>query len=221
MLVAGDAGERRAGLALAARAHHHQLVARQIGEVVLVDEGRQVGQVAGLAGGGVDPPERAADQPDLAIMPGGDLGDGLQPGDVAGKAGDGDTLLALADQPVERRADIGLRARLAFDQRVGRIADHGEHALGADPAQRRLVGDRPDQRIGIELPVAGVEHGAERRAHDDGVGLGNRMGERDQLDLERPDGKSPGQRDLGDRRLWLKPASISLRRTSAAVNGVA
>src|SRR2546429_6612625 len=47
-----------------------------------------------------------------------------------------------------------------------------------------------DQRLGIELPVAGVQHGAGRGADDDGVRLGDRMGQRDQFEIERPDRKA-------------------------------
>ena len=52
-----------------------------------------------------------------------------------------------------------------------------------------------DQRVGVELPVAGMHDAADRGLDDQRVGLRDRMGQRDQLDIEGTDGKAPAQRD--------------------------
>ena len=83
--------------------------------------------------------------------------------------------------------DIGLRRRAAFAHRIGGIADQREAALVAERAQLGLVGRRADHRRRIDLPVAGVQHVAERRADDQRVRFRDRMRDRDQLDVERPD----------------------------------
>ncbi len=40
----------------------------------------------------------------------------------------------------------------------------------------------------VDLEVTGVEHDTLRRVHRDRVGVGHRVGDRDELDVERPDG---------------------------------
>ena len=66
-----------------------------------------------------------------------------------------------ADQFGERLRDIGLGRRAALAHRVGGIADQREAALVAERAQLGFVGRRADDRRRIDLPVAGVQHGAE------------------------------------------------------------
>ena len=80
-----------------------------------------------------------------------------------------------------------------------------------------------DQRLGIELPVAGMQHRAGRRADHQRVRLGDRMGQRDQLEVERPDreARPTSARSLIVHLAWRARASSACARSSEAVNGVA
>ena len=97
-------------------------------------------------------------------------------------------LRRLADQSLEGDGDIGLGGRDAVAHGVGRIADEGRDAFLAKLPQSRLVGGRAGQRVVVELPVAGMEHGAERRCGSrraDGSGIEWRHA--DELDVEGAD----------------------------------
>ena len=69
-------------------------------------------------------------------------------------------------------------------EHVGGIADQRMDALVADRAQRLLAGRFADDRIVVQLPVAGVEDAAVRRIDQQRIALGDRMRERDVADLE-------------------------------------
>ena len=127
-------------------------------------------------------------------MRGGGISDGFEAGHVRGEAADRDARVVAADEIDQGTPQIGLGPGGARPQRVRGIADHREDALVAEPLQRRLVGGLADQRIGIELPIPGMQHRAGRRAHDDRVRLGDRMGEGNQLEVERADLKPPRHR---------------------------
>ena len=71
--------------------------------------------------------------------------------------------------------------------------------LVADAPQHRLVGHLAQQRLGIDLPVAGMEHRAEPGADRQRIGLEDRMRHGDQLELERRQAELAAERDLGDR----------------------
>ena len=97
-----------------------------------------------------------------------------------------------ATLPLQPRTNTSRLARtlasepsLARNEDIGAVAHHGKRAFVANALQRLLVGDVAQQRIGIDLPVAGVEHGAERRADGQCIGLEDRMGHGDHLELER------------------------------------
>ena len=60
----------------------------------------------------------------------------------------------------ERAAHLGLGAGMPLDHGVGAVADHRQHALVAERGERGLVGRRADQRVRVELPVAGVQDDA-------------------------------------------------------------
>ncbi len=210
MVVAGDPRQRGARLALAPGADDQDLVAGQRHRLFLGHERRDVGEIAGRPRRFGDPPQRTAGQHHAAAMGGGDLGDGLHPRDVAGETGHDDAGVVLADQAHQTIAYLGFRAAFAFDQRVGRIADHRQHAVLAQLLERGLVGGVADQRVGVELPVAGMQHGAQRGAHHHRVGFGDRVGERDQLQLEGRDLEALGHADDGQRHLAEQPCLFQL-----------
>ena len=172
--------------------------------MILGDDRREVLQVAAVARRAHHPGHGTAGEPDPAAMGGGDLADGVQARDVGGEAGDQHPVLQAAQKLHQRRPDLGLRARLALDQGVGGIADHGEQILVAERAQRVLVVVVSDQGLRVQLPVAGVQHRTRRGPDHQRIGLGDGMGERDQLDLERPHGEAPAKRHLDDLDLVLQ-----------------
>ena len=71
------------------------------------------------------------------------------------------------------------------------------------------VGEGADQRRRIELPVAGVQDVAERRAQRQRMGLGDRVGDMDQRAVERPDAEALARRHDVDRHA-LEAALVEL-----------
>ena len=61
----------------------------------------------------------------------------------------------------------------------------------------------PDHRRRVELPVARVQHDAERGADGERVGLRDRVRDRNELQIERADIEAPVERHLLDRQLQL------------------
>src|SRR5208282_5341248 len=106
-----------------------------------------------------------------------------------------------ADDRREVLGDVRLRWALALAQHVGRIADQRQHAFFAELAQAALVGREADHRRQVELPVAGVDDEAGRRADRQGAALRYRMGDGDELDVERADVEPRSRRDDLDRNL--------------------
>ncbi len=98
VVVARDAGQRGARLALAAGADQQGLVARQVAGLVLGQKARDVREIAIVAGRLLDPIERTPDQRDIAVMGARHLGDRLKPRDIRGEAGDRHPPVIAADQ---------------------------------------------------------------------------------------------------------------------------
>jgi hypothetical protein len=92
------------------------------------------------------------------------------------------------EQVVEHPADGGLAGRVAGLLGVGGVgqqqADAGSLGDGADAGQ---VGEAPVDRGEVDLEVARVQDHALRGVEGDGEGVGHRVGDRDELDLERSD----------------------------------
>ncbi len=179
-------------------ADQHDAVARNVAGLVLGQKTRQIGEIAVLARRLFDPPQRAPDQRHLPLVRGGGQGHRFEPRHVRGKAGDRNAGVIAADQIGQRSAQLRLGPRCPGAQRVCRVADQSEDALVAELAQPCLVRGRTDQRVRIELPVAGVQHRADRRPHGDSVRFGDRMGQSDQLKIERADREAARQRDHVD-----------------------
>ena len=128
----------------------------------------------------------------------------------------------LLDHFGELHAHFGFRAGGAFNENVGAVAHHRQHAFVGHGAELGFVGGFADQRIGIDLPIAGVPDQAERRADGEAVGLGDRVRQRDEIDLERAKRQlDPFSGISVSGTFSSKPRSRSFSRTSAAVNGVA
>ncbi len=198
MRVRGDPRQRAARLALAAGDDDEQIVVGIIVDLVFGDERREVAQIAAFARGRLQVAQAASDEGHGAAGGAGGERRGFDAGDVAREARHGDAPTYPAHQGGEAAADIGLRSGMALDHGVGRIADHGKHALGTEFGERRLVRRRSDQRRGIELPVAGVQNGAVRRPNDQRLRLGDRMGHPEELKVERHQvDRAAGRHDSG------------------------
>ena len=68
---------------------------------------------------------------------------------------------------------------------VGRVGQEQVDALLAQPREGAQVGDAAVERQLVHLEVAGVQHQAGRRADGDGERVGDRVVDRDELELER------------------------------------
>ena len=86
------------------------------------------------------------------------------------------------DQLGKRLCHLRFRGRAAVADRIGGIADERQHALVAQRRKPRRVGRRADHRRRIDLPVAGVQHGAVRRADRQRIRFRDRMGDVDEVD---------------------------------------
>ena len=133
MILAGDPCEGGARLALAACTDQHDLVARDVARLLLGQKAWQIGEIAVLAGGLVDPPQRPPDQGDLAAMGSGGPRYCFEARHIRGEAGDRHPRVVTANEVDQRPAQVGFRARGARPQCVRRVADHRQHALIAEP----------------------------------------------------------------------------------------
>src|SRR5215211_1934405 len=98
----------------------------------------------------------------------------------------------------------------SFADGVGGIADQGKNALVAERPQPSFVSRRADDRRRVDLPVTGMQDGAERRADDQGIGFRNRMGDRHVFELESTDREAPAERDDLDRDLRSAGLALAL-----------
>ena len=202
MIILGDAGERGARLALAAGAEREHLVRRQVAVDLDRTEIRDTVEIAGLARDLRDALHGAADQDDLAFAGGRGLRHRAQARHVGGEGGDGHPRRRAADKLGERFRNVGFGGRAPLAERIGGVADQRQAALVAERAQLGFISGWADNRGRIDLPIAGVKHAAERRADDEAVRFGNRMGHGYELDIEWSERESAPERhdvhrDLG------------------------
>ena len=187
MIVIGDARQRRARLALAAGAQRQHLVGRKMPIEIGAAEILHAVEIAGLARHLHHALHRAPDHHHLAPGRLGGVRDRAQPRDVGGKGGHGDPALGGLHQFGDGLGDLGLRRRAPFPHRIGGIADQRQHAGIAEFAQPPLVGRHADDRRRIDFPVAGVQHGPDLGLDRQRMGFRNRMRDRNELDIERPE----------------------------------
>ena len=93
-------------------------------------------------------------------------------------------IIVLREQPL---VDALFRARRPVLEDVGRIAHQREHAGIADRGQRLGARRFAQHRRLVDLPVAGVEDIAEGRLDQQPIAFGDRVRQRDEADLERPE----------------------------------
>jgi len=146
-----------------------------------------VGQVAQVAR---DPEvllHRAADDGDLPVEAGRRVQDLLDARDVAGEGRHDDPAVERLHDLAERIADGPLRRRVARVLRPRRVREQADHALLAQLGEDVEVREPAvDGRV-VELEVAGVHDGADRRPEGDPHRVGDRMPDPERDDGERPD----------------------------------
>ena len=176
VLVLGDARERGARLALAAGAQRHDLVGRQIAVGLDAAEIRDAVEIAGLARDLRDARPSRGRPP----RPRGRRRRRLRA--TARMRATLEAKVVTATRPVAPA--ISSRSVLATSasdgERPSRTALVESPISARQPSspsalELRLVGRRADDRRRIELPVAGVQHVAERRADDQRVRFRDRM----------------------------------------------
>ena len=114
MLVGGNTGDGGAHLALAAGAHDHDLVARQIGKPLLVEIRKVLRQVSGFGRHFDDAMERTSGDDE---RPAGGVGrrrDRCKARDIRGKARHGDAARRTGDDLGQRFSNVGLGRRASL-----------------------------------------------------------------------------------------------------------
>ena len=200
MLVLGDARQRRARLALAAGAERQHLVGRQIAVGVDAAEVLDAVEIAGLARDLDDALHGAADHHDLAAGGARRVRDRAQARHIGGEGRDRDAPGAPARSA--RRASwrrrfpraSGLRAPHWWNRRPARGTPSSPSALSFASS----VGG-PMTGVGsiFQSPVCSTVPSG--RADDQRVRFRDRMGDRDQLDVERPEREAAAERHDLDR----------------------
>ena len=217
VVVAGDAGQRGARLALAAGADQQDLVARDVAGLVLGQKARHIGEIAVLARRLVHPPQRAADQRHVAAMRRARHAAIVDSrATLEAKQATATRAVIAADQLGQRLAAIRPRSRdwPGFSALVESQTIASTPSSPTARSRASSVGVA-DQRLGIELPVAGVQHGAGRGADHHRVRLGDRMGQGDQFEIERADREAARHRHDVDRDLVERAAPRPAWRAAA------
>ena len=209
VLAGGDPAEHGTGLALASGREPQHLAARQLAGGPLVEQRRQALQVADLARRLDHAMHRATDRRGMATDRLGHAHSGLETRDVGGERGHDDAICEPADQRSQAVAHLRFRTGSARIEDVGRVADHGEHAFPAEGFEVIDRGQRPDQRRRVKLPVARVQHIAERGAERERMRFGNRVRDAHQAAIEWPDHEPLARRNHVQRSA-LDPCIVEL-----------
>ena len=202
MLARADARHGGARLALAAGRDHHDFFTRQIRVALWAKERPDAVEIAAIAADLDDALQRPADDDHGAAGGLGRQRHGLHAGEVGGEGRHHDAARRAGDEIAQRAGDLALGRALAFAHDIGGIADEDVDALFADGEQPRLVGRLADAGLGVELPVAGVNRRAARRAQHQRAALGDRVRHGDGLDVERPERETSALLELDQLHLW-------------------
>ena len=180
----GHAIQGRHILALGAGGHNDQLFLGDGFDLVDVHHGFG-GQlhIAQLRGHLEDVLHTAAGKGNFSAILVGHGDQGLEPVGVGGKSGDDDSLIAVFEQPVKALGDHHFVGGVAAPFHVGGIAQQSQNTLLAqlaEPAQinHTILGG------GVDLEVAGHNHGADGRLDGKGHGVGNGVVDVDELHLK-------------------------------------
>ena len=135
MLVARDARQRRARLALAAGAQRNDLVRRQIAIAIRAPKILHAVEMPGLARDLRHALHGAADKNNLTLCGAGGTGDGTQAADMGSKSRHRDAARCGADQFGQCLGHVRLRRRTAVTNGIGGIADQRQHTGIAERGQ--------------------------------------------------------------------------------------
>ena len=164
VVAVGHARQAGHGLALGAGRGDDELRVRMVLDLVLGhDPRRVVRQVAEVRGDLEVLLHRPADDRDVAVHVLRCVEDLLDARDVARERGDDDPALERLHDLAERLADGPLGRRVAGVLRAGRVGQEAGDALRAEARQDREVGQLAVDRRVVELEVAGVDDGPDRR----------------------------------------------------------
>ena len=105
---------------------------------------------------------------------------------VGGERRDDDPAPGGAEDAVQYRPDLALRRDEAGDLRVGRVGQQQVDALRAEPREPGQVGEPSVDRKLVHLEVAGVQDDAGAGADGDRERVRDRVVDREELQLERP-----------------------------------
>ena len=98
----------------------------------------------------------------------------------------------LGDDALEHRADVALERRESGHVGVRRVGHEEVDALFAETREGAEVGDALVERELVHLEVAGVQHQARRGADRDRERVGDRVVDRDELEVEGARGSRAG-----------------------------
>ncbi len=192
----GHARQGRPRLALAAGAQIQDLVGWPDAGLLFRQEGFEIAHHADMFGGRGDAVHRPPRQRHAPSRRLGRADHAVHARDIGGETADRDPPLQSTDQLCQGVAHRAFRPRRSLDEDIGGIAHHGQHAVVAEAGDGPGVGDLADDRIVVDLPVAGVQHRAQRRLDGQAVRLGDRMGHGDEGDVERSQLNAAAQRHL-------------------------
>jgi len=130
--------------------------------------------------------------------------------DIGSKGGDRDATFEPADNLLEAVTHAGLGSGLSGNESVGRITDERQNSLLTQSFQRIVIGLVAEERFRIELPVAGVNDGPERRRDGKCVGLGNGMGDGNKNDRKGTKLDASAQRNGRDADALAKTCFLEL-----------
>ena len=185
VLLRRHQGERGVGLPLAPGGEDDLPVAGQPGQGLerhhapLGDA--EVAELRGQADVRLHAP---AEQGDLPAEPVGEVEDLLDPVDVGGEGGEDDAARGSAEALGERSADLALGRRRARPVDVRGVGHEAEHPALAQLGEPVVVGALAVDRARVELEVARVDEGPDRRPDPVAEPVDDGVGHADGLDVE-------------------------------------
>ena len=182
-----DLGHGGTRFALRAGTEDDNILARQKLDIVLGHEIGKIAQIADFLCRRNGAPDGATDNGYGPVVRLRRPDDRLDAGHIAGKTGNGHPALCLGDHLAEPGLGLGLGCGASLDHGVGRIADHGKHALVANLGQTAAVGVRAKTGRFVEFPVSSMQDGAGIASDGERRRIGNGMRHADHFDGESAD----------------------------------
>ena len=226
VLVFRDLRHGGTGFALAAGANQQDFIIGQEACFFFIQKGRERLQITAFAGRGFHVAQRPPQQRDLSPCRAACHRNAFHARNIGRKAGDGDAPLDTLDQFRERSADFRLTPRMAFNQSIGGIANHGEHAFFAKPGEGAFIRGRADQRFWVKLPIARVQHKAIRGTQHQRLGFRDGMRHGDETAIKGAKLHAPArgqfqQAHFMDHAGFTKLAAQHGKHKGSAIDGAA